>query len=176
MMTYTFAMLYRAIKEGDLAEVKRGIEQNGLDPMHDHSEPLRKAAEAQKPDIVEYLIPLSDPKAHDSLALRWACEKKGIECVELLLPHSNPKDANSSALRLAVVYGNIEGARLLFPLSNPEDAFKELNNPSRRTPKYTLDLFQELWAEDKAARMKKKLEDKTNKTKNKKTIVSSRKL
>ena len=147
-----------AIKRKSFSELQDLIAK-GADPLCEDSEMLRLAAEAAYPEMVEFLIPLSNPLALESLALRWACEQgdEGLECVKLLLPHSNPKDCKSAALRLAVTYGGVETARLLFPLSNPKDVLSDLNNPHRRLKDGVLDLFHALWAEEKAFKQKDKL-------------------
>lgn len=116
----------KKIKQGDLDSVRQYIEDNWVDPKHEHSESLRVAAENRHPSIVKYLIPLTNPKDYHSLALRWACEGGCIDCVKLLIPHSNPKDENSSALRLAVMYGHLDVAKFLFPLSEPQKAYMGL--------------------------------------------------
>lgn len=147
-------------KLGDLETLRNLVEQNKIDPTYEGSELLRVAAESQKPEIVEYLIPLTDPKAMDSLALRWACEKQGIECVKLLLPHSDPTTANSAALRLAVTYGNYEAAKLLFDLCDPQPALTELlEKPGiSYSRKNVPEMFVQLWEEHESLKLKTKIE------------------
>lgn len=141
----------RAVKDGQLEVLRSLIEQNAIDPLREDSELLRMAAECQHPEIVAYLIPLSDPQAENSLALRWACEKPGLRCVELLLPHSDPKAENSAALRLAVTYGNYEAAKLLFGVSEPDKAFQMLiSRPGISYGRENVpEKFMELWHEHK---------------------------
>lgn len=132
------------------------VEQNLIDPKWGGSELLRLAAESQQPNVVAYLIPLSEPKSMNSLALRWACEKPGLECVALLLPHSDPTTENSAALRLAVTYGNYEAAKILFDVSEPEKALKDLlERPGMAYGRKNVpQTFVQLWEEHEAQKMK----------------------
>ena len=69
--------------------VKRLLEE-GAYAKADGSSALEWAAKNGHKEIVELLIPVSDPKAYDSCALRWAAEKGHKEIVELLIPVSDP--------------------------------------------------------------------------------------
>ena len=51
---------------------------------------LRTAAANGYKDIVELLIPVSDPKANKSEALYWAAYSGYREIVELIIPVSDP--------------------------------------------------------------------------------------
>lgn len=153
---HNYALAKGSAKSGDLDTLKILVEQNLVDPKNQNdSELLRVAAENQHPDVVEYLIPLSDPKAMDSLALRWACEKTGIECVKLLLPHSDPTTSNSAALRLAVTYGNHEAAKLLFDLCDPQQALSDLlERPNLAYGRKNVpETFVRLWEEHQAQKL-----------------------
>lgn len=148
-------------KSGDLETIRCLVEHNKIDPKDEDSELLRVAAEHQNPEIVEYLIPLTDPKALGSLALRWACEKPGIECIKLLLPHSDPTQENSAALRLAVTYGNYEGAKLLFDLCDPQKALNELlDKPGQAYGRKNVpEKFVQWWEEHEAHKLKTIIEE-----------------
>ena len=78
------------------------------------------AAENGHKEMVELLIPVSDPKAMESEALRWAAYYGHKDIVELLIPVSNPKAYNSSALRLAAYYGHKNIVELLSSVSDPK--------------------------------------------------------
>ena len=88
--------------------------------MEDKSKALPWAARKGHKECVEFLIPLSDPKAMESQALRWAAANGHREIVELLLLVSNPKAYNSSALRSAAMNGHKEIVALLIPVSDPK--------------------------------------------------------
>ena len=89
--------------------------------LTDKSWALCWAARAGRKEIVELLIPVSDPKAWESLALRVAARNGHKECVELLIPVSEPKAIDSRALRVAVGNGgHKECVELLIPVSDPK--------------------------------------------------------
>lgn len=81
---------------------------------------LRQAAYNGHADILELLIPLSDPKANNSEALRWAAQWGHTDCVILLLPVSDPKANNSEALRRAASKGHAECVKRLIPVCDPK--------------------------------------------------------
>ena len=88
------------------------------DPKALESQALRWAAYHGHKEIVELLIPVSDPKARGSEALRWAAERGHKEIVELLIPVSDPKANDSEALRWAADRGHKECVELLLPVSD----------------------------------------------------------
>lgn len=86
-----------------------------------NSQLLIEAAQNGNIEEVDRLIPLSDPKARDSLALRWAAGNGHVECVKLLIPVSDPKSCKSYALQMAAAMGHVQCVRLLIPVSRPKD-------------------------------------------------------
>lgn len=117
--------------------------------------PLVLAAQNGQLEMVEYLIPLCDPKAKNSLALRMAVQNGWLEVVKVLmpvsdikaekstalilasakgfgeivkelLPQSSPKAQNSRALGAAVQHGHPACVELLYPVSHPIAALKKL--------------------------------------------------
>ena len=88
------------------------------DPKASDSETLRHAVYNGYKEIVELLLPLSDSKAEKSRALRWAALKGHKEIVELLIPASDPKARDSEALRWAARNGHKEIVELLIPVSD----------------------------------------------------------
>ena len=95
------------------------------DPKAWESQALRWAALNGHKEIVELLIPISDPMVWSSAALYYAAWKGHKECVELLLPVSDPKAHRSQALRSAAYHGHKEIVELLVPVSDPA-VLKEL--------------------------------------------------
>jgi hypothetical protein len=66
-------------------------------------------------EIVEMLLPVSDPKASHSRALQEAAKNGYKEVVEMLLPVSDLKARGSEALRLAAKGGHKEIVEMLAP-------------------------------------------------------------
>ena len=89
------------------------------DPKAKNSEALREAAMNGHKEIVELLIPVADPKANDSEALYWAACSGHKEIVELLIPVADPKANDSEALYWAACSGRKEIVELLIPVSDP---------------------------------------------------------
>ena len=83
------------------------------DPLFKDSWPLILAADFGLTDVVEKLIPVSNPKANGSAALAAAARNGHVECLKLLLPVSNPDDGGSFALRTAAANGQAESVKLL---------------------------------------------------------------
>lgn len=71
-------------------------------------------------DIVQLLIPVSDPKANNSEALRFAAEFGHAAVVEVLIPVSDPKAADSQAFMKAVHNGHQKCIDLLISVSDPQ--------------------------------------------------------
>lgn len=82
--------------------------------------PLAIAASQAQVSILRKLIPLSNPRADDSLALSWAAGSGSIEAVQALLPFSDPLAGDSNALATAAREGHTEIVALLIPLSDPK--------------------------------------------------------
>lgn len=98
------------------------------DPKANDSLALRMAAQNGHIECVELLIPVSDPKAKDSYALRWAAQNGHVQCVELLVPISDPKADHSFALQSAVENGHTPCVDLLYPVSEPMVVMKKLQD------------------------------------------------
>lgn len=111
-------VLNAAIK--DMPTLKIAVQY--LDPHTDCSHVLHEAAESNCLDAVNFLIPLCNPKAHNSAALQIAAANGHIEIVKALIPVSCPKDHGSRALMAAVDHEHIDVALLLWPHSTPKDA------------------------------------------------------
>ncbi len=70
-------------------------------------------------DVVQVLIPASQPRANHSEALWCAAEAGHIDVVRLLLPVSDPKAGGSQALSAAAFEGHAEVVDELLPVSYP---------------------------------------------------------
>lgn len=92
-----------------------------MNSIDNNTKLLIKAAEMGKTSELQRLLPISDPKAHDSLALRWAAKHGHIECVHILIPASNPLSMHSQALRNAAEGGFSDCVAALIPVSDPKD-------------------------------------------------------
>ena len=95
------------------------------DPKASNSLALRRAATLGYIDIVEFLIPFSDPKAKHSEALSRAAMYGHTDIVQLLLPVSDPRAKDSEALQLAAKYGNVDIINLLLPVSDYQLVLKK---------------------------------------------------
>jgi Ankyrin repeats (3 copies) len=71
--------------------------------------------------LLDILIPISDPTFNGSQALVAAVESGSLECCARLLPLSDPLAGKSSAFRLAAKLGHLDIVRLLSPFANHSD-------------------------------------------------------
>lgn len=110
-------LLTQACLIGDLKTIQRLIPISNH-PTGDYSYTLRRAATLGYIDIVEFLIPFSDPKAQHSEALSRAAMYGHTDIVRLLLPVSDPTANGCQALKLAAKYGNVDIIKLLLPVSD----------------------------------------------------------
>ncbi|WP_242890462.1 ankyrin repeat domain-containing protein [Stenotrophomonas maltophilia] len=60
--------------------------------------PLAVAASRAQVSILRKLIPVSNPRADESLALSWAARRGSVEAVEALVPFTDPLASDSNAL------------------------------------------------------------------------------
>lgn len=113
------SMLITAAKAGDIKALARRCKLGFLqaDPQ---SEALSWAAYNGHLECVEFLIPLCDVQANQSMPFRYAAMSGRLEALKLLLPFSDPKALNSDALRQAALYGHVECLMLLIPLCGVE--------------------------------------------------------
>lgn len=88
------------------------------DPKAENSEALRLAALGGHLDVVRALIPVSDPKADHSVALASATASGSLAVVRELIPVCDPKDHGSAALRQAAECGHLDIVRELIPVSD----------------------------------------------------------
>lgn len=114
-------ILAHAALEGNLEEVKRLV---GVTSEHERSVGLAWAAKHGHHNVVEFLIPYSDPTNCGSVAFRFAASWGHIECLRLLLPVSEPKYYNSSVIS-AAMQGHAECMSLLIGASDPQDCHSE---------------------------------------------------
>ena len=77
-------------------------------------------------EIVELLLPHSNPFYQESAALRWAAQAGNVDVVAMLLPKSDPKACSSVALQEAAERGHEATIALLAPVSDVEAAWKGL--------------------------------------------------
>lgn len=82
--------------------------------------PLAVAASGGQVSILRKLIPVSNPRADESLALSWAARSGSVEAVEALLPFTDPLASDSNALVHAAREGHAKVVTLLIPLSDPK--------------------------------------------------------
>lgn len=82
--------------------------------------PLAVAASGGQVSILRKFIPVSNPRADESLALSWAARSGSVEAVEALLPFTDPLASDSNALVHASREGHAEIVALLIPLSDPK--------------------------------------------------------
>lgn len=87
----------------------------------DNSGLLINAARQGDVEKVRALIPVSDPKADDSMALFWAAHRGNIEMVKILLPVSEAWAYHNEALRIAYLKKHWAVVELLLPHCDPTD-------------------------------------------------------
>ncbi len=114
---YSDTALHTAVSNGCWGEATLLLSQRKVGKAA-CSSLLQLAAESGHLEIVRLLLPLSEPKANNSLALCHAARCGHLEVVKLLLPVSDPLAANSLALYCAATKGDLEVVRALLPSSS----------------------------------------------------------
>lgn len=113
-------LLMVCAENGYLDRVKELVD-NGADPRFNDSSPLFLAAKNGHTNIVEFLLPLSDPTTRHAQALRFAVQGGHIRCAELLLQsaseHYDPKDL-LAPLKSAVAQQHQSLCETLYPLAS----------------------------------------------------------
>ena len=122
------ASIHQASQEGDLAEVKRLVEEEGVNPeepnpSHRSAVPLHYAAFNGRDNVVTYLLETCEVnvnKVDDNnwTALHDASRKNHVSCIRLLLQHgADPNIPDSrvgdTPLMLAAFYGHLASMTLL---------------------------------------------------------------
>lgn len=111
----SYIALQDACYDGNLTEVKRLIEEVGLNPLEKDSQALAWAAVSGRLDLVKYLISKgADPRADDSWALQHAVYCGHLDIVKYLVKQgAEPKAEDSRALIWAAHKGHTEIANFL---------------------------------------------------------------
>lgn len=98
-----------------------------------YSEALNTAARRGHLDLVEYIEPLMDEYSkEEALWMAVLYDQRGV--VDFLLPLCNPKNQSSKFLGAAVFQGHQELVELLYPLSTPKDALRYLKRKTPDQP------------------------------------------
>lgn len=113
---FKFHELDSAIDGGDLEAVKNLITVEVS--MKIKNRALLRAAKLEKVDILEWLIPISDPQANDSEALFYAIRNKCEQSVARLIPVSKPRIRESRAVKEAAASGALAILKMLVPVSD----------------------------------------------------------
>lgn len=124
---FKFHELDRAIVEGDLEAVKTLLTAEVSLKIKNRA--LLMAAKLEKVSLLEWLIPLSDPKFNDSEPLYVAARNKCEQTVALLIPVSNPRIRESRALKTAAAYGSLPIIKMLIPVSDVKNSNDYLGSP-----------------------------------------------
>jgi len=130
------------------------------------------AAQYGNINAVKLLVNHRDPRLFDSQALQWAAHNGHFSVVHFLIPLSNPKASSSLALQWAFRSGYQDVLELLVPHSDIQEAIDDVkkNNKFDEEKRRFFDYFS------KSLATKKKIEEKTEKAKEKKdSTVSLRK-
>lgn len=83
-----------------------------------HKNDLLAAADNGRLDLVDVLLPYSDPTYLDDAALRWAAQQGHSEVVRRLAPLSGISLKNNEALAGAIDYNHWDIVEILAPYSN----------------------------------------------------------
>lgn len=129
--------LISAITEGNIEKVLELIPLCDIQAFH--NEALNTAVKYKRVECVNALIAAANEPIKDSRVLVTAVEAGNLEMVRLLLPVTDPKGHNSEALQSAAmhcsrkpVYKSI--VDLLFDVSDPEIALFELKKKMPSEP------------------------------------------
>lgn len=116
-MNLASSELVMAAQNGDLPRVLAVLSDGS--EKEERQEALLTAAKAGCLDVVNALIPVTDPKFLDSLALFFAAANGHLNVVESLAPLSDPKSAYSRSLMFAAANDHLAVVKHLIPLSHP---------------------------------------------------------
>lgn len=130
-----FRALWTASYHGQLAVVQHLVHQ--VDPKWQDSYPLREAIEGGHVEVVEFLLPLSEPDDPEGLTLEWALPHPVI--LEKIWPHVNPERAlarlklnrNWEAIDRILVRWSSEEAQVWRALHAPDQAFPRTQAQAR---------------------------------------------
>ena len=123
----TLAHILQAIRTGDVLYLQEHfsfIEQAEKDYHGRLHDLFVEACQTGQIPVIEYLLPLCDPKENESMALFWAVmgnSDQAFETVRLLIPMSNPKAKQSRALNCAASKKRYDILELLLPHSDISD-------------------------------------------------------
>ena len=88
---------------------------------------LKFCVEFARPHMFDQLLPLAiEHKCNLYLSLICCAQTNNVDLTNKLLPLVNPKDHNSEALQWACANGSEDVFSILYPLSDPAKALKEL--------------------------------------------------
>jgi ankyrin repeat protein len=124
--------LFDAVDAGDFVGVQRALAEGASPSARDERNQrqrrnaLMKAAHVARPDLIELLLPVSDPREIDAgfwSAFHIAAHAGNVDSLRLLLPHSDPlrtSDSGHTPLMAAALHADVESVRLLLPVSDPK--------------------------------------------------------
>lgn len=92
-------------------------------------------------------------------ALMWAAVFGHLDIVQFLLPLSDPKFNNSAALQSAVAQGQIECVDVLYPVSDPLRALHDLKEQYLNQPEVVFSLEARIEAEQLSAMLQHEIDD-----------------
>lgn len=124
---FKFHELDRAIVAGDLEAVKDLITVDVS--MKIKNRALLMAAKLEKICILEWLIPISDPRSNDSEALFFATRNQCVQSVARLIPVSNPRVKESRTVKEAAGRGSLAILKMLAPASDVKNSNDYLGSP-----------------------------------------------
>lgn len=117
---FKFHELDSAIDGGNLEAVKNLITVDVS--MKIKNRALLRAAKLERMDILEWLIPISDPRSNDSEALFYATRNKCEQAVARLIPVSVPRIKESRAVKEAAASGSLAILKMLVPVSDVKNS------------------------------------------------------
>lgn len=87
-----------------------------------HTNVVINSAQNGNMEALKASLPLSNPRAFESVALVHAAERGDVAMVRVLMDVCDPKAHNSRAFVQACAHGHLEVAQLLYPVSTPKTA------------------------------------------------------
>lgn len=121
--------LLTAVYSNDIQTVREFLPQAGITW---HTENVFCfACQKGRLEIVELLLPVSDPNVHDGRPLQQAVGGGSVDVVRFLLPHCDAKLMRSEALQMAILEGDQRMFDLLTPHSKCNVALKEVTKSIR---------------------------------------------
>ena len=120
--------LVKSAKAGSTDGVRLAL-ASGANPLSKNSLALREASAMGHLEIVELLLPMSDPKADESSPLFWAVLNGQVEIVKMLIPVSD-----IGVVRAELIYNGADEEVAMLDAFVQSEGLRESNSRQNQDP------------------------------------------